>query len=83
MAIFHLCEDFKFMNWRRFYYSVEANSLEEALHKVRAQDVDPDDVELLVEESMSPDFQQNGDPTHEIYDEDNFIDPIYQNGLQV
>lgn len=81
MEIFHLCEDFKFTDWRRFHYTIEANSLEEALHKVQTQDLEPDDVELLGEELMCPDFQQNGNSTHEIYNEDDFTDPIYKNGL--
>ena len=81
MATFNLCEDFKFMAWRRFHYTIEANSLEEALHKVRTQDLKPDNVELLGEELMRPDFQQNENSTHEIYDKDNFIDPIYKNGF--
>lgn len=81
MAIFNLCEDFKFTNWRRMHYTVEATSIEEAIHKVRTQDLKPDNIELLGEELMYPDFRQYGSSTHEIYDKDNFIDPIYQNGL--
>ena len=81
MAIFNLCEDFKFTDWRRFHYSIEADTLEEALHILRTQDLQPDNVELLGEKLMSPDFCQNGNATHEIYDKDTFIDPIYKNGL--
>ena len=79
--IFNLCEDFKFTDWRRFHYSIEANNLEEALHRLRTQDIEPTDIELLGEELMRPDFQQMGNSTHEIYDKDNFIDPIYKNGF--
>lgn len=45
MAKFKLCEDLKIITWRRYHYTVEADTLEDALEQIKDGEVDCDDSE--------------------------------------
>lgn len=63
MTQFNLHDDVLSQVWTRYYYTVEANSLEEAVNKIIDGDVDPTDSEELVRDDMPPE----DNPTEEIY----------------
>lgn len=84
MATFDLYEDVKVTNWRRSYFKVEAESLQEAVDLIKGGDVDCEYSELLdYENAIDPDFMQVGDATYEIYDTNNDSKPLYTNEFQV
>jgi len=66
--IFKLYKDQKFTGWKRLYYKVDAETLEEAVEKILDGDEFEYDDEYLYDEfeSMMPDDNQ---PTAELYDE--------------
>lgn len=67
--IFDLYEDILSHSWHRFYYRVEAETIEEAIEEVKNGKQDCYDSELLYETviELSPE-DNNGNPTREIYD---------------
>lgn len=67
--IFELHEDVKVAAWRRYFYDVEANTLEEAVQLVKDGMVDSTDMEELydVDYYMKPE-DNNNEATREIYD---------------
>lgn len=66
--IFDLYEDILSHSWRRFYYGVEAETLEEAVELVKDGDVDSTDMEEFFGSDVFLTPQENGgQPTHEIY----------------
>ena len=67
--IFDLYEDILSHSWHRFYYGVEAETIEEAIEEVKNGKQDCYDSELLYETviELSPE-DNNGNPTREIYD---------------
>ena len=69
MAIFELFEDQKVSVWRRTYYTLEADSLEEAVELVKAGDEDCDECETIyeTEEYLDP-CDNDGEATQEIYE---------------
>jgi len=68
--IFKLYKDQKFTGWKRLYYKVDAETLEEAVEKILDGDEFEYDDEYLYDEfeSMMPDENDN-QPTAELYDE--------------
>jgi len=80
MEKFNLYQDLKSTIWRREYYSIDAESEEEAVDKILNGEVEMTDNELLyeTEECMDPDENQ-GNSTIEIYS-DATGDLIYTNG---
>jgi len=68
--IFKLYKDQKFTGWKRLYYKVDAETLEEAVEKILDSDEFEYDDEYLYDEfeSMMPDENDN-QPTAELYDE--------------
>jgi len=68
MKTFNLYRDVKSTIWNREYYSIDAESEEEAIDKILNGEVEIDDNELLyeTEECMSPD-ENYGFSTVEIY----------------
>ena len=68
MNSFNLYEDV--LSWNRYYYEVEAETLEEAIEKVKDGEVDCYDSEQLYEstDDLAPE-ENNGSATREIYHE--------------
>lgn len=66
---FNLYKDSKNTIWRRDYFNIEADSIEDAINKILNLDVFPDDSELLsdTEEGMLP-SENGGQCTEEIID---------------
>lgn len=84
MATFDLYEDMKVTAWRRTYFKVEADSLQEAVNLVKDGIAECEYSELLDgEDYVDPDFDQGGQATYEIYNRYNDLEPIYTNELQV
>ena len=84
MTEFNLYKDTKYTNWYRQYYTVEAETLEEAINLIITNQVECyADEDLNCFESISP--KENSDyPTVEIYTEgDNTIlwDNVYEHGI--
>jgi len=79
MEKFNLYQDLKSTIWRREYYSIDAESEDEAVNKILNNKVEMSDSELLydTEECMKPD-ENNGHSTVEIYN-DVTEDLIYTN----
>lgn len=71
MNSFNLYEDILSRTWNRYYYEVEAETLEEAIEKVKDGEVDCYDSEQLYEstDDLAPE-ENNGSATREIYHED-------------
>lgn len=71
MKSFNLYEDVLSRTWNRYYYEVEAETLEEAIEKVKDGEVDCYDSEQLYEsiDDLAPE-ENNGSATREIYHED-------------
>lgn len=71
MKTFKLFEDQLIKVWRRTYYEIEAETLEEAIESIRELDADSDECETLyeTEEYLGPGDNDNC-PTHEIYNRD-------------
>jgi len=69
MGTFSFYKDIKNTIWRREYYSVDAESEEEAVNKILNDKVEMDDSEFIyeTEEYMDPD-ENRGYSTIEIYD---------------
>jgi hypothetical protein len=75
MTKFKLYEDILSRSWNRYFYDVEANTIEEAVEKVRYEEVDCYDSEQIYEviDELDP-VDNNGSPTREIYnDKDELI----------
>lgn len=72
MKKFELYEDVKVQSWRRYFYTIEAETLEEALQQVIDGDADCDDSEELydVDYFMNPYDNNGGCATREISDGD-------------
>lgn len=70
MTKFKLYEDILSRSWNRYFYDVEANTMEEAVEKVRYGEVDCYDSEQIYEviDGLSPE-DNNGSPTREIYND--------------
>lgn len=70
MTKFKLYEDILSRSWNRYFYDVEANTMEEAVEKVRYGEVDCYDSEQIYEviDELSPE-DNNGSPTREIYND--------------
>ena len=66
MAIFNLYADSLYPAWYRDYYTVEAESIEEAIQMIKDYEVEPDESEPLYE------FEQEAVRT-EIYNGDKLI----------
>lgn len=68
MTKFKLYEDILSRSWNRYFYDVEANTIEEAVEKVRYEEVDCYDSEQIYEviDELDP-VDNNGSPTREIY----------------
>lgn len=66
--IFRLHEDVKVQSWRRYFYEVEAETLEEAVQLVKDEMVDCYDSEEFYDCDiyMKPE-ENNGEATQEIY----------------
>lgn len=54
MAIFKLKKDSLYENWWRDYYEIEADSLEEAIKIVLSGEVEPYDMENLINALAEP-----------------------------
>lgn len=54
MAIFKLKKDEKISTWWRYYYEIEAKSLEEAVSIILEGKVDPYDTEAMVDLQIEP-----------------------------
>lgn len=75
MIEFKLHEDILSRSWNRYFYNVEANTLDEAVKKVKYGEVDCYDSEHIYEgiDELDP-VDNNGSPTREIYnDKDELI----------
>lgn len=75
MTKFKLYEDVLSRSWNRYFYDVEADTIEEAVEKVRYGEVDCYDSEQIYGaiDELSPE-DNNGNPTREIYtDKDELI----------
>lgn len=75
MTKFKLYEDILSRSWNRYFYDVEANTIEEAVEKVKYGEVDCYDSEQIYEgiDELDP-VDNNGSPTREIYnDKDELI----------
>ena len=74
MNSFNLYEDVLSRTWNRYYYEVEADTLEEAIEKVKDGEVDCYDSEQLYEstDDLAPE-ENNGSATREIYHEDEVV----------
>lgn len=75
MTKFKLYEDILVRSWDRYFYDVEANTIEEAVEKVRYGKVDYYDAEQIYDaiDKLDP-VDNNGNPTREIYnDKDKLI----------
>lgn len=74
MNSFNLYEDVLSRTWNRYYYEVEAETLEEAIEKVKDGEVDCYDSEQLYEstDDLAPE-ENNGSATREIYHEDEVV----------
>lgn len=61
MAKFELFEDMRVCTWRRYFYEVEAETLEEAVELVKDSEVDCTNMEEFYEDGncLTPD--ENGD----------------------
>ena len=70
MTKFKLYEDILSRSWNRYFYDVEANTIEEAVEKVRYGEVDCYDSEQIYEviDELDP-VDNNGSPTREIYND--------------
>lgn len=81
--IFELHEDVKVSSWRRYFYDVDADTLEEAVRMVKDGIVDSTDMEELYEVDcyMKPE-DNNGEATREIYSSEN-SELLYANGRHV
>lgn len=64
MTKFKLYEDILSRSWNRYFYDVEANTIEEAVEKVRYEEVDCYDSEQIYEviDELDP-VDNNGSPT--------------------
>lgn len=71
MSEFNFYKDRKVTEWERYYYSVEAESLEEATQMILNGNTEWYDWEKIDDtvEYMSPD-ENNGEPTVELYNDD-------------
>ena len=65
MTKFKLYEDI--LSWNRYFYDVEANTIEEAVEKVRYEEVDSEQIYEVIDE-LDP-VDNNGSPTREIYND--------------
>lgn len=74
MNSFNLYEDVLSRTWNRYYYEVEADTLEEAIEKVKDGEVDCYDSEQLYEstDDLAPE-ENNGSAAREIYHEDEVV----------
>lgn len=75
MTKFKLYEDVLVHSWDRYFYDVEANTIDEAVEKIRYGEVDNYDSEQIddVIYELDPVYN-NGNPTREIYnDKDKLI----------
>jgi tRNA(His) 5'-end guanylyltransferase len=70
MTKFKLYEDILSRSWNRYFYDVEANTIEEAVEKVRYGEVGCYDSEQIYEviDELDP-VDNNGSPTREIYND--------------
>lgn len=70
MTKFKLYEDILSRSWNRYFYDVEADTIEEAVEKVRYGEVDCYDSEQIYEviDELDP-VDNNGSPTREIYND--------------
>lgn len=65
---FKLYEDIKITTWRRYFYEVEAETLEEATELVKGGEVDSENMEEIFDSDVFLHPQENeGQPTREIY----------------
>lgn len=70
MTKFKLYEDILSRFWNRYFYDVEANTMEEAVEKVRYEKVDCYDSEQIYELIDGLDSENNnGNPTRKIYND--------------
>lgn len=70
MTKFKLYEDILFHSWYRYFYDVEANTIEEAIEKVKYGKVDCYNAEQIREAIDELDLaDNNGSPTREIYND--------------
>lgn len=83
---FYYYYDEKVTTWRRNYFSIEAESQEEANAMAIEDMIEPweieiDEAEYLfdAEESLSPE-NNNGNSTIELYSEVDQLNPLYENG---
>lgn len=67
MTKFKLYEDILSRSWNRYFYDVEANTIEEAVEKVRYEEVDSEQIYEVIDE-LDP-VDNNGSPTREIYND--------------
>ena len=66
MAIFNLYVDALYPAWYRDYYTVEAESIEEAIQMIKDYEVEPDKSEPLYEFEETPlEFEIRDAETHE------------------
>lgn len=70
MTRFKLYEDILSRSWNRYFYDVEADTIEEAVEKVKDGEVDCYDSEQIYEviDELDP-VDNNGSPTREIYND--------------
>lgn len=66
--IFELYEDVKVVSWKRYFYDVEADTLEEATQLVKDGMADTTDMEELEYPAVMKPEDNNGQATREIYD---------------
>lgn len=71
METFNLCVDRKYTVWEREYYTIEAESENEALEKCLSPDTEADDCEFMYDTAdyMTPD-QNDNYPTLEVFNDD-------------
>lgn len=67
MIKFKLYEDILSRSWNRYFYDVEADTIEEAVEKVRYGEVDSEQIYEVIDE-LDP-VDNNGSPTREIYND--------------
>lgn len=83
MEVFNLVIDEKATIWERNYVTIEAESLKDAIAKIRAGEYEIDECETLYDsmEYMSP--TESEPTTVEVFKEDDLDNPIFTNCINV
>lgn len=70
MKTFYLIKDKKVSIWTRDYFEVDTETLEEAIEKVKNEDIDSYSYEYLDDTIEPLGWHKEGTPTEEIIDEE-------------